>query len=91
MVKASNRPKQAQNLPTCRKVQNGNTRVLCKRFVVRQGKKATHKYLRAEGGFSGPSKVQGPVPKPVLVAKDNSTVVAYINKEKPTQHRCERS
>ena len=26
-VKASNRPKQAQHLPTCRKVQNGNTRV----------------------------------------------------------------
>ena len=26
-VEASNRPKQAQHLPTCRKVQNGNTRV----------------------------------------------------------------
>ena len=26
-VEASNRPKQAPNLPTCRKVQNGNTRV----------------------------------------------------------------
>ena len=26
-----------------------------------RGKKATHKYSRAEGGFSGPSKVQGPV------------------------------
>ena len=26
-VEASNRPKQAQYLPTCRKVQNGNTRV----------------------------------------------------------------
>ena len=33
---------------------------LCKRSVVRQGKKATHKCSRAEGGFSGPSKVQGP-------------------------------
>ena len=32
--------------------------------VVRQGKKATHKCSRAEGGFSGPSKVQGPVSKP---------------------------
>ena len=32
--------------------------------VVRLGKKATHKCSRAEGGFSGPSKVQGPVPKP---------------------------
>ena len=26
-VEASNRPKRAQHLPTCRKVQNGNTRV----------------------------------------------------------------
>ena len=32
--------------------------------LVRQGKKATHKYSRAEGGFSGPSKVQGPMSKP---------------------------
>ena len=31
---------------------------LYKRSVVRQGKKATHKCSRAEGGFSGPSKVQ---------------------------------
>ena len=37
---------------------------LYKRSVVRQGKKATHKRSRAEGGFSGPSKVQGPVLKP---------------------------
>ena len=37
---------------------------LCKRSVVRQGKKATHKCSRAKGGFSGPSKVQGPVSKP---------------------------
>ena len=44
-------------------------------------KKATHKCSRAEGGFSGPSKVQGPVSKPVLVATENSTVVAYINKQ----------
>ena len=29
--------------------------------VVRPRKKATHKCSRAEGGFSGPSKVQGPV------------------------------
>ena len=32
--------------------------------MVRQGKKATHKCSRAGGGFSGPSKVQGPVSKP---------------------------
>ena len=36
----------------------------CKRSVVRLGKKAAHKCSRAEGGFSGPSKVQGPVSKP---------------------------
>ena len=44
-------------------------------------KKSIHKCSRAEGGFSGPSKFQGPVPKPVLIATDNSTVVAYINKQ----------
>ena len=32
--------------------------------MVRQGKKATHKCSRVEGGFSGPSKVPGPVSKP---------------------------
>ena len=37
---------------------------LYKGSVVRQGKMATHKCSRAEGGFSGPSKVQGPVSKP---------------------------
>ena len=37
---------------------------LYKGSVVRQGKKATHKCSRAEGGFSGPSKVQGSVSKP---------------------------
>ena len=36
--------------------------------VVRQGKKATHKCSRAEGGFYGPSKVQGPVSKPNSVS-----------------------
>ena len=41
---------------------------LCKRSTVRQGKKATHKCSRAEGSFSGPSKVQGPVSKPNSVS-----------------------
>ena len=40
---------------------------LCKGSVVRQGKKATHKCSRVEGGFSGSSKVQG------LLSKPNST------------------
>ena len=55
---------------------------LYKGSVVRQGQKATHKCSRAEGGFSGPSKAQGPVSnQTVLVATDNPTVVAYINKQ----------
>ena len=55
---------------------------LYKGSVVRQGKKATHKCSRTEGGFSGPSKFQGPVQnQTVLVATDNLTVVAYINKQ----------
>ena len=37
---------------------------LHKGSVVRQGRKATHKCSRAEGSFSGPSKVQAPVTKP---------------------------
>ena len=50
--------------------------------VVRRGKKVTHKCSRAEGGFAGPSKIQGPVSKPNSAgAMDNSTVVAYINKQ----------
>ena len=36
---------------------------LYKGSVVRQGKKTTHKCSRTEGGFSGPAKFQGPVPK----------------------------
>ena len=48
--------------------------------VVRSGKKATHKRPRIEGGLTGPSKLQGPLQnQTVLVATDNSTVVAYIN------------
>ena len=41
---------------------------LYKGSVVRQGKKATHKCSRAEGGFSGPSKVQRPASKPNSVS-----------------------
>ena len=54
---------------------------LYKGSVVRQGKKATHKCSRVEGGLAGPSKLQGPVSEPVLVAMENSIVVAYINKQ----------
>ena len=42
--------------------------------MVRTGSKATHKCSRAEGSFSGPSKVQGPVLKPnsVILLRYNS-------------------
>ena len=40
---------------------------LYERSVVRQGKKATHKCSRVEGGISGPQKVQEPVTKPSSV------------------------
>ena len=36
---------------------------LCKRSVVRQGKKTTDKCFRVEGGVSGPEMIQGPVSK----------------------------
>ena len=32
--------------------------------MVKQGKQATYKFPRVEGGISGPEKVQRPVPKP---------------------------
>ena len=38
--------------------------VLFKGYVVRRGKKATHKCSRVEGGLPGPSKFQGPVSEP---------------------------
>ena len=56
--------------------------------------KLQDKCSRAEDGFSGPSKVQGPVSKPnSAVATDNSTVVAYMNKQEGTHsaEMCENS
>ena len=50
--------------------------------VVRSGKKATHKCPRIEGGFPGPSTFKDQCQnQTVLVATDNSTVVACINKQ----------
>ena len=54
---------------------------LYKGSVFRHGKKATHKCFRVDGGFFGPSKFQGPVSKLTSAATENSTVVAYINKQ----------
>ena len=52
--------------------------------VVRPGNKATHKCSRAEGVFSGPSKVQGPVFKQNSVACYRQLNI----KEEPTRRRC---
>ena len=50
--------------------------------VVRPGKKATHKHPRIEGGLPGPGSFKDQCQnQTVLVATDNSTVVAYINKQ----------
>ena len=61
---SSQRP-QYPNLYRCLKRRLGRSlrASLYKRPVIRQGKKATHKCSRVEGGFFGPSKVQGPVSK----------------------------
>ena len=64
---------------------------LHKGSVVRRGKKATHKCSRAEGSFSGPSKVQGPVSKPNSAGcygQLNSSSLHKQNKEEPTRRRC---
>ena len=58
---------------------------LYKGSLVRQGKQATHKCSRAEGGFSGPSRFKDQCHnQTVLVAMDISTVEAYINKQGAT-------
>ena len=54
--------------------------------VVRQGKMATHKCPRVECGISGPSKVQGPVPKPTrfgCYAKLNSSSLYKQRRRNP--------
>ena len=45
------------------------------------GKKATHKCSRVEGGFSGSSKVQGPVPKPNSVGGDRHLNNGSLHKQ----------
>ena len=54
---------------------------LYKRSVVRQGKKTTHKCSRAEGGFSGPSKVQGQVSKPNSVGCYRQLNIGSLHKQ----------
>ena len=79
MCRPSSQRPQYPTLYRCLKWRLGHSlrSKFCKGSVVRSGKKATHKHSRVEGGLPGPSKLQGPVPEPT----DNSTVVAYINKQ----------
>ena len=49
--------------------------------MVRQGKKATHKCSRAEGGFSGPSKIQGLVSKPNSVSCNRQLNSSSLHKQ----------
>ena len=54
---------------------------LYKGCIVRQGKKATHKRSRAEGGFPGPSNVQGPVSKPNSVGWYGQLIISSLHKQ----------
>ena len=49
--------------------------------VVRQGKKATHKCSRVEGGLPGPSKLQGPVPEPNSVSCNGQLNSGSLHKQ----------
>ena len=54
---------------------------LYKGSVVRQGKKATHKCSRVEGGLSGPSKFQGPVSDPNSVGCNGQLNSGSLHKQ----------
>ena len=62
---------------------------LCIRSVVRHWKKATHKCSRVEGGFSGPEKVQGPVPKPNSVGCYRQLNSSSLHKQTRRNHSAE--
>ena len=49
--------------------------------VVRSGKKATHKRPRIEGGLTGPSKLQGPVPEPNSASCSGQLNSGSLNKQ----------
>ena len=54
---------------------------LYKGSVVRQGKKATHKCSRVEGGLSGPLKLQGPVSEPNSVGCNGQLNSGSLHKQ----------
>ena len=47
----------------------------------RQGKEATHKCSRVEGGLSGPSKLQGPVSEPNSVGCNRQLNSGSLHKQ----------
>ena len=49
--------------------------------MIRPGKKATHKRLRVEGGLTGPSKFQGPVPGPNSSSCNGQLVSGSLHKQ----------
>ena len=65
-----------------RRVGRSLKRVYCKRILVGTGKQTAHKLSRTQSGVLALKEFQNLcVDKIVLVATDNTTVVAYINKE----------
>ena len=65
-----------------RRVGRSLRRAHCKGTVVPTREQVTHKPLGAESSISSSKRVSNPsLQKTVLVATDNTTVVAYINKE----------
>ena len=57
-------------------------RLYRKRWLVCAGKQASHQFSGIESGLVGPKSFRTYLPgRVVLVATDNTTVVAYINKE----------
>ena len=66
-----------------RRVGRSRKRTHCKGNLVHSRKQVAHKSLGAKGGLSGPKKKFQDLCSNniVLVATDNTTVIAYINKE----------
>ena len=64
-----------------RRVGCSNKRAHCKGNLVPSRKQSTHELSGAKGGLSGPKRVPGLLLEQiVLLDRDNTTVVAYINK-----------
>ena len=56
--------------------------------VVRVGKKATHKHSTVQGGLPGPSKLQGPVPKPNSASCNEQLNSGSLHKQTHSAKMC---